>query len=438
MTTKIKYFTFLILSFLIFKTDVSAGTLSIWANTSNITVGQTITISVAANNLAGTFDITSSNQAVLSGGVNDSWLENDTYTFKFTAKKVGKATITATSINVGDFDTNNTFNGSKSVTLNVVEKKSSSNNNSNSSNNTIGGTTADKKEYSSDNTLSKLEVEGNKITPDFHKDVTEYKLTVDEKNEKINIIAKANHEKASVSGTGEISLSSGENTIEIKVTAENGNEKIYKLIVTVEDQNPIKLKLDKKDYTVVKKNNNLIEKLEYYEEVTIKIDNQDVVAYKNPKTRITLILLKDKDNKIAYYIYDEKKNTYTKYRFITIQDVTLQLIDTNEIPKNYQKYSLKIQDETIDFFKIKKSHKVGLIYGTNVKSGNTSYYVYDQNEETLSKYYDEEIKIYQNQINKLKNYLMIILGAVSFITIISITISLIKNKKSRKKQKREY
>lgn len=434
MITKLKYFVFLTVSFLMFRADVSAGTLSIWASGSNVTVGQTVTISVAANNIAGTFNVTSSNQAILSGGVNDSWLENDTYTFKFTAKKVGKATITATAINVGDFDTNNTFVGSKSVTLNVIEKKTTQSNNSGGSS---GGTVADKKEYSSDNNLSVLEIEGNKISPEFHKDVTEYKLTVDESIEKINVKAKANHEKASVVGAGEISLSSGKNTIEIKVTAENGNEKIYKIIVTVEDQNPIKVKVDKKDYTIVKKNNNLIDKLDFYEEVHIKIENQDVIAYKNPKTRVTLVILKDTNNKIGYYIYNENKNTYTRYRSITIQDVTLQLVDSNETPKNYQKYELKIQEETIDFFKIKKSHNVGLIYGTNIKTGNTSYYVYDQNEETLSKYYDEEIKIYENETKKFKNYLMIGIGVVSFIAIISLIVSLVKNK-TRKKHKRGY
>ena len=39
-----------------------------------------------------------------------------------------------------------------------------------------------------------------------------------------------------------------ENTIEIKVTAENGNEKIYKLLVTVKDKNPITVKIDEKNF----------------------------------------------------------------------------------------------------------------------------------------------------------------------------------------------
>lgn len=421
------------LTFFVAKTNVFAGSLSIWASASNVTVGQNVTISVKVNNLAGKFDVTSSNQSILAGGTNSTWMENDTYTFQFTAKSEGKVTVTATAIDeVGDFDTNSVFWGSKSVTLNVIPKKSFSNNGTTGSSSNQGGTTADKKEYSNDNNLSSLSVEGYTITPAYQTDVTEYKLAVDENVEKINVIAKANHDKASVSGIGEVSLSSGENTLEIKVTAENGNEKIYKLLVTVEDQHPIPVKINKKQYTVVKKNNDLIDKLEYYEETTIKIDDQDVVAYTNPKTKVTLVLLKDEDNKIDYYIYNMQKKEYSPYHYIKVQGVTLQLLDSTEVLKNYTKYQLKIQNETVTIYKLKSSHKMGLIYGTNVKTGNTDYYVYDQEEETLSRYFDEELKLYQADIQNLKNYLMIFMGIVAFTMIITIIISLHRGQKKKK------
>lgn len=203
-------------------------------------------------------------------------------------------------------------------------------------------------------------------------------------------------------------------------------------MVTVEDQHPIKIKIGKEEFTVVRKNNHLIDLLEEYEETTIKINDQDVVAYVNSKTNVTLVLLKNKDNKIAYYVYNQQDNTYKKYHSLTIQNVTIQLLEPIEELINYQKYSLKIQDQEITYYKIKNSHKVGLIYGTNVKTGNTGYYVYDQNEETLSKYFDDEVKIYQKEIRKLKNYLMVFMGIVSFIVIVIIVASLRRNKKRKK------
>ena len=427
MIKRIKYFLFIFFVFLMFKPEVSAGSLSIWASASNVTVGSKVTISVNAKNIAGTFNVTSSDNSILSGGVTGEWLENNTYTFSFTAKKTGKATITVLATDAADFDTDGDFTGAKSVTLNVVAKPTTS------KPSTGGGTTSEKKEYSSDNTLKSLSVDGYQFEPGFSKDVTEYKLTVDQSVEKIKVNASANHAKASVSGVGEVVLANGENTINIKVVAENGNEKIYKIIVNVVDQNPIKVKVLEEELTIVKKNKGLIEKLNYYEEIELNIEEQTVVAYENVKTKVTLVLLKDKDNKIDYYIFDKYKNSYEKYRYIVVGGVTLQLLNNSEKLDYYKRYDLELQEQVIDYYKIKGSHKVGLIYGTNVLNGNTGYYVYDKNEETLSKYYDEEVNVYKEEIKKLKSYLMVFVGAVSFVSIIIIIISLSKGKKAKRK-----
>ena len=304
-----------------------------------------------------------------------------------------------------------------------------------SSSSSSSGTTADKKEYSSDNNLSKLEVEGYSIVPEFNKDVTEYKLTVDQNVEKIKINASANHKKASVSGAGEVNLSLGENTIEIKVTAENGNEKKYKVIVTVADLNPIKINIDENEYTVVRKNNDLIEKLEHYEEGSTKINDQDVVAYTNTKTNTTLVLLKDKDNKISYYIYDIKNNKYYLYKYIKVNNITLQLLDGKDKLTSYKEFEIKINEQDVSIFKLNKKSKVGLIYGVNVVSGNESFYQYDEEEMTLSKYYDEEISLYKEEVIKYKNYLVISIGVTALVVIITILCSIIKSKKRRAMRK---
>lgn len=425
MIKRIKYFLFIIFTFMMFSNNVSAGSLSIWASSSNITVGSKVTISVNAKNVAGTFNVTSSNNSVLSGGVTGEWMEDDTYTYTFTAKNTGTATITVLAIDAADFDTDGGFTGAKSITLKVVAKASSSGGTNS------GGTTNNKKEYSNDNSLKSLSIEGYNFEPNFNTNTTEYKLTVDQSVEKLKINATANHNKASVTGTGEVNLSSGENIIEVKVTAENGNVKVYKLIVNALDLNPIKVNVDEDELTIVKKNNDLIEPLEYYNEVSLNINDQEVVAYENTETNVTLVLLKDADSKIDYYIFDKVKNTYRKYRYIKVGNVTLQLLDNKEKLENYKVYDLKLQDKVIDYYKVKGSHKVGLIYGTNVKTGNTGYYVYDSNEETLSKYYAEEVKVYQAKVQDLKNYLMFLIGGVAFVSIIVIINSIRKGQKNK-------
>lgn len=427
--------------------SAASASASIKVSTSNTVVGNsgTATLTISADvpiaQVWGTFSCGGLGKQDLSYSATSSPGKSKSYTINWKAAKTGTYTCEVTGLEVGILDGSDTGAWpSVSVspkTIKVVSAStqkpsgggtSSSGNSSSGGNSSNGGTTADKPTYSSDNNLKSLSIDGYELTPKFDKNTIEYKLTLDQSIEKIKINASANHEKAKVNGTGEFSLSNGENTFEIKVTAENGNEKKYKIIVMVSDLNPIKVKVGEEELTIVKKNNDLIPKLEYYDEKTITIDNQEVVAYENTNTKVTLVLLKDTDNKINYYIYNKNENTYTKYRYITIGGVTLQLLDNKNNLENYKKYDLELQDEKIDFYKIKGSHKVGLIYGTNVKTGNTSYYVYDKNEETLSKYYDEEINIYKNKIDDLKNFIMILIGSISFVAIIIVVKSLKKKK----------
>lgn len=438
---------FLILVLFSMRVDmVNAASVQISADKSSVIVGNTITFTVtisgggtigqAYGNVSSTSNL--SLQAGSSGtGINyyngnNEDTKNLTYTYKYKATSSGVATLTVSGVEIGILETGSFETpGAVSKSVTVVEANSSSSSGNGSSGSKGGGTISEKKDYSSDNSLSSLSVDGYELIPQFSKEVLEYKLTRDEAQEKIRVVARANHEKASVVGAGEINLSSGENTIEIKVTAENGNEKIYKLLVLVKDLHPISVSIDKDKYTLVKKNNNLMDKLDNYEEVTIQIQDQDVVAYANAKTKVTLVILKDAKNKLAYYVYDASNNEYYRYHAITIHDVTLQLLDSKEKLSNYRKYQIQIQEEMVDIYKIKESHKVGLIYGMNVATGNTGYYVYDKNEETLSKYYDEEVKIYQKNEETLKDYLMFIMGGIASVVIIVIIISLGRGRKRR-------
>lgn len=81
--------------------------------------------------------------------------------------------------------------------------------------------------------LSTLSVEGQSIVPEFNADTLNYTLTVDNAVESINILATAEDTKANVSGTGNKQLSVGQNTCNVKVTAEDGETtKTYVITVT--------------------------------------------------------------------------------------------------------------------------------------------------------------------------------------------------------------
>ena len=422
-------------------TDVNAatGSLGISANANTLKVGQTVTISVYAKGLTGSFKVVSSDSSILSGGNNSSWIENNTGTFTFTAKKAGNVTVTVSSIAVNHNDDYSEFSGSKSVTLKVVEASSSSSSSGgSSSNNNSGGTTSDKKTYSSDNTLTSLSVDGYKISPEFKKDVTEYELTVDESVEKVKINAKANDSKATVKGDGEISLSNGENNIEIKVTAENGNEKVYKIKINVIDENPIKVTIDGKEYTVVKKNNNVIDKLDGYEENFIKIDNQDVVSYINSNNKLTLVILKDSDGKVNYYIYED--NNYALYDEVMLGNLRLLILDmpNDKVVSGYKKYSFKYNDMEYVGYKLSKSSDFYLIYAMDLSNGKKELYLYDSKVNSVIRYDDGVEKYYSDKFNNDMRMYKIICIAMAGVILLIIVISLIKSIAKGKKKNINY
>ena len=387
-----------------FNNNVDAASMSVWANVASTNPGQTVSISVSLSNVSGNFKVTSSNQSVLAGGETrfiDTFGTSNTFVFTFTAKNTGSATITVTPTDATT-DEETTFTTTKSVSVSVVAKQSSSSggnsggsSNSGSSSNSgasTGGSSSEKKTYSSNNDLSSLSIEGYDLEPKFSKDTLEYKLEVDETVDKINIKASASDDEAEVKGTGEVNLSSGENIIEVKVIAENGNEKVYKIIINVVDKNPIEVTVDKKKYTVVKKNNDLLDKLEKFEETSIKINNQYVTAYTNKNSKLTLVILKDDKGEYNYFVFNSKKNSYELYREIKYNGITLfyNNMDNKLLPKGYKKYSFKYGELKLDGYKYNKKSDFYIFYAMNIDNGNLSLYTYDEKEKTIQRYNSDE------------------------------------------------
>lgn len=93
--------------------------------------------------------------------------------------------------------------------------------------------TTEKPEESNNKNLKSLSIEGDfTLTPEFSADVTEYDLTVGEDIDSIEISAVAEDDNADVEITGNNQLLIGDNTVEIKVTAEDGTVRTYTINVT--------------------------------------------------------------------------------------------------------------------------------------------------------------------------------------------------------------
>ncbi|MBR3661376.1 MAG: cadherin-like beta sandwich domain-containing protein [Bacilli bacterium] len=90
---------------------------------------------------------------------------------------------------------------------------------------------------SNDATLKSLKIEG--VDFDFKSDKLEYDLSVEYKITKVKINAVKNNDKANLDYSENVTLKTGTNLVEIKVTAEDGTVKTYKLNITREEEIPI-------------------------------------------------------------------------------------------------------------------------------------------------------------------------------------------------------
>jgi len=410
-------------------TKVEAASMNVYANKTTVTVGSTVTITVKASDIAGSFKTYSSNNNILSGG-GTKFIDNGSATFTFTAKSLGTTNITAVAVDAADYN-EKTFNGSRAISIKVVSKSTNTPTTKPSNN------TKPTEKKSSNNLLKSLKVGDYKLSPEFNKDKTSYDITVPKETEKIKIEAEKDDSKAKVTGDGAKTVSEGMNKFEIVVTAENGYKKTYTLNVEVEE-NPITVKVDGNDLNVIKKENAMPEKPAYYDSTNVKIDDKEVPAYKGTILDYVLVGLKDKDGKTNLYIYDEDKKTYKLYDEIKFNQIVLYNIafPKSKIPENYKKYTEKIDEKEVTVYKLSKNSKYSLIYGINVETGKENVYKYDKNENTLQIFEREEQKLLEEEIEQYQKLIMILGGAI-LVLILLVTIGFTRKPKQKEFVKAE-
>ena len=88
---------------------------------------------------------------------------------------------------------------------------------------------------STDTTLSSLSLSAGTLMPEFMADTTDYTAMVDYAVDSVTVTATASHSGAAISGDGMHSLTVGENTINVMVTAEDGMPMMtYTIVITRE------------------------------------------------------------------------------------------------------------------------------------------------------------------------------------------------------------
>lgn len=172
---------------------------------------------------------------------------------------------------------------------------------------------------SSDANIKALNISDGKLSPDFDKNTTEYYTEVDLSVSKITTRVTLSDEKATVTVSGNKNLKEGKNTIELTVTAENGNQKKYYIYATrkedTEKTNTKLSKLEIEDYDISPSFNPEI--LEYKVILSENIEKLKIDATtENENAKIDISGnddLKSENNEIKIKVTAEDKTTTQTY-----------------------------------------------------------------------------------------------------------------------------
>lgn len=405
--------------------DVSAATakISVTSSKNRVIVGETVTVTVkvsSTDNLGSwQFEVSpSSNLSLVSssfGGlyikdvVDSATQKSKTYTFVFKAKSSGTGKVSVKNSLVYSYGENimSTTNGSVSFSMMTYAELQAT--------------------YSKNNNLSSLKVEGYDLTPVFNKDTLEYNLEVENGVESAKITATKEDSTASIKGTGDVSLVEGINTFEVVVTAQNGSTKTYKVNITVKELSPIEVDVNGSKYSVIRKKELLPKANMYYEETTVKINDEDVPAYYNEAASITLVGLRNEAQEAKLYIYDN--GNYKLYDEVSFNQLFIQILPMDEslLGEGYTISKVDIGDKSVAVYS-KEGYTYPVLYGLNIETGEKNLYKYDALENTLQRM--ENIVVETNE----GLYFIIIISMFGFIVLSYLLFIILLIRKNRKRK----
>lgn len=434
MKKKILIMSFILLSIFLFspiKVEAATAYIKATSSKSAVVAGNkiTVTVRISSSTALGSWYYNlsynsayirlDSGEVSVSDVVANSSTYSKTYTYTFTALKSGNINVSVKNAYVLSFDDEKNMSLSISPAVFKIMTQAE-----------LEAT------YSSNNYLSELTLDKGTLSPIFNKDTVNYTVELEPGTEKIIVGAKALDSKADINGAGEILLSEGLNTINVVVTAENGKTRTYKIDATVKELKPIEVTVADKKYTIARKENLYAAPINF-NKITIKIGEEDVLAYQNEKIGV-IVGLKAEDNTIGLYIYDKVKNSYEPYKSVNFKNINLCLIDDNpKIPFGYKETKLEIETNLIKAWNYKNNKNYFLIYGINTENGEEGFYQYDKKNNVVQRFFDEQLKDLIGNDNFDKLIVYILAAIVGVLIIKDITILGVKIFKKKEEPKIE-
>lgn len=463
------------------KTDVlAAGTARVSIGSASGTVGDTVSVDVsisASSGIGGATIYVSYDPSILalSGSSSNSGTAMVSFMDESTASSQSK-TITFKIIGAGTSSLN-VIGDSKVIDIDMQACSISK-----SSGSVKASAPAS---YSSDNTLSSLQISPGVLSPAFSPDVTTYTASVGADCASLTVSAVPNDSKATVSVSGK-RMDPGFNTTTITVTAENGSKRTYTIKTTKEtnsasNENNQATGSDSSNGST--DNNNNIPDVqdpnsEAIQEPNITVDNAEykIVSandehplpdgytpteydYNGTKvsagvgidTGVTIVYLESTDGKgeSGYYVYDSVRKTFSQFVEVSQPQFTYCILAIDEasmeLPEGYDVGRTVINGKEVDAL-LDRTGNYALFYGVS-STGETGWFRYNVNDGTIQGYAgynmaDEQVINTNTKtadsdkaFNTVSSYIFVILAilAVVIIALIVVVIALsIKLSKSKK------
>ena len=164
--------------------------------------------------------------------------------------------------------------------------------------------------------------------------------------------------------------------------------------------------------------------MEYKYEIDEEEKTIELPTYYSEVTGYTLVGIKDQKGNINLYIYEDGK--YTLYNEVSFNNnIVIYEMDAKNIPQDYQKTNIDINDVNITAYQKDKNSDYYLIYGMNVDNGNIGWYKYDKKESSIQRYDSALINNLTIENKKYKTTIYLLSGICGFM-LLSIMVLLIK------------
>ena len=253
-------------------------------------------------------------------------------------------------------------------------------------------------------TLKSLSISNGTLTPGFSTGRTSYTAKVKYEVTTCKVYATATDGKATVAVGGKETLEVGKNTRTVTVTAQNGTQKTYTIVITrLKEGEELDGETKPEDNTDEPEKSTVIDGVKYllatdlsgftlpngFKANTVTYGETEVAAAQDTDANYTVYYLKgaNSESYLPYTLESDGK-TFKKLKFATFGNNTYIFADIPEgktVPKGFYQSSVKIGDFDISAYKSPDEGLTDFYYTYCFFEKNFAMYRYDSRENVLQR-----------------------------------------------------